>query len=124
MVTGPMPRKPNATSPNANTAGGGPRGARPLRAEQVGAEVPRHEAREDAQRGPTLARRGDDLAHMPGLRGGEDLDQLGNDGPGQRAAGDDRRELPPEATVAQVADEHVGGRGGQDHAEARGEAPQ
>src|SRR3989304_4769179 len=109
---------PPGMSPRRNGGGGGrggwrwrvrTRGAPPRRREPVGAEVARHEAREDSQRGPTFARRGDDLAHVAGLRGGEDLDQLGNDGPGQRAAGDDRRELPPEAGGPPVADEPRGG---------------
>ena len=35
------------------------------------------------------------------------LTQLGNDRPGQRAAGDDRRQLPPQRAVADVVNQQI-----------------
>ena len=82
MVTGPMPRKPKATRPKAKIAGadhdrpeiiaealradevGDRHQAHDRQAQPVGAEVARHEAREDVQRRAALARRGDDLVHV------------------------------------------------------------
>ena len=75
IVTGPMPRKPNATRPNANTAGASISAPRPQRAdavgdahqrddaqaEPVGAEVAGDEAGQDVQRRAALTRRGHDL---------------------------------------------------------------
>ena len=59
-------------------------------AHPVGGEVAGDEAGEDVERGAALARRGDDLAHVARVGGGEDLDDLGDDRAGERAAGDDR----------------------------------
>ena len=122
IVTGPMPRKPNATRPNANTAGAiMPMSAKPrlltrygdahqqhdAHAEPVGAEVAGDEPGQDVERRAAFLRRGHDLAHVRRLGRREDLDELGNDRAGERAAGDDRRELPPERAVAERRDEQV-----------------
>ena len=78
MVTGPMPRNPNATRPNAKTAGasisdaeahhrhvvGDGHQAHDRQAQPVGAEVAGHEARQDVERRAALARRGHHLAHV------------------------------------------------------------
>ena len=94
-------------------------------ADPEGAEVARHEAGEDVERRPALARAGDHLAHVPAVHRGEDLDQLGDDGARERAAGDDRRELPPERRVAaEVGDEQVGDDVGQHDRDDRGEPDQ
>ncbi len=50
----------------------------------------------------------DHLTDVPRVDGGEDLHQLRNDRAGQRAAGDDRRELPPQRRVAaEIRDQQV-----------------
>ena len=88
--------------------------------EPVGAEIPRHEARQDVERCAALSRRGHDFPDVAGLGGREDLDELGNDRPGERAAGDDGRELPPEIGVAaEVRDEPVRGDVGEDDRDNR-----
>ncbi len=94
-------------------------------AEPVGGEVARHEAREDVERGTALSRRGDHLTHVPRLGRGKDLHQLGDDGAGQRAAGDHGGELPPQIRVAaQVGHDHVGEQVGQGHRDQRGHPDQ
>ena len=65
--------------------------------------------------GAAFARRGHDFPDVAGLGRREDLDELGNDRPGKRAAGDDGRELPPEIGVsAEVRDQPVRGGVGED----------
>ena len=71
-------------------------------AEPVRAEVAGDKAGKNVQRRAALARGGHDLADVAGLGGGEDFDELRDDRAGQRAAGDDRRQLPPERFVAEV----------------------
>ena len=126
IVTGPMPRKPNATRPNANTAGASIRSDidvldaltkyaidisdTMLRPEPVGAEVAGHEAGQDVERRSALPRRGHDLPHVARLDRGEDLHQLGDDRARQRAAGDDRRQLPPQRAVAEIGDQQAATR--------------
>ncbi len=52
----------------------------------------------------------DDFLHMAALGGGEDLGELGDDGPGEGADRDDRREHPPEVRLAGlVAQEQLAG---------------
>ena len=85
----------------ANAVGDRPSGATIAQAHPVGAEVAGDQAGQDVERGAALARGGDDLPDVAGLGRGEDLDQLGDDRAGQRAAGDDGRELPPQRAVAE-----------------------
>ena len=59
--------------------------------------------------------------HVAGVHGGEDLHHLRDDRAGQRAAGDDGGELPPEGAVAEVGDEEPGDEVGEDDRQARGE---
>ena len=95
IVTGPMPRKPNATRPNAKTAGASIRLAMDgldaltkcaidisetmLEADPVGAEVSRDEAGEDVERRPAFARRGHDFLDVARFGRGEDLHELRDD---------------------------------------------
>ena len=89
-----------------------------------GAEVARHQAGEDRQRGTAFAGRGHDLMDVLGVRTGEDLGELGNQHGRQGAATDDRGQLPPEVrhrpalplARRQVADEQPA------HAERRRDA--
>ena len=74
----------------------------------VGAEVAGDQTREDVERRAALARRGDHLAHVRRMRRREDLHELGDDGARQRAAGDDRRQLPPEIACCRRASESAG----------------
>ena len=70
-------------------------------AQPVGARIAGHEARQDAQRRAAFfARTSPTSLHMARLRRGEYLHQFGDDRAGQRAAGDDGRELPPLRGVA------------------------
>ncbi len=114
MVTGPMPRKPKATRPKANTAGASISAPRPKRADvvadghqqhhgeaqPVGAEVAGHEAREDVERSAAFLATRSRLPARGAIRRGEDLHQLRDDRAGQRAAGDDGRQLPPQRWIA------------------------
>ena len=77
-------------------------------AEPVGAEVPGHEARQDVERRAAFARRGHDFLDVRRMGRGEDLDELGNDRARQRAAGDHRRQLPPQVGVAAERRESTG----------------
>ncbi len=109
MVTGPMPRKPNATRPNAKTAGAIIKWARPRFADQVAdghqhdhgqaevvcGEIARDEAGQNAERSAAFFRGDDDFFYVARFGGSEDFHQFGNDGAGERAAGNDRRQLPP-----------------------------
>ena len=63
---------------------------------------------EDVERRAALARRGDDFPDVRRLGGGEDLDELRDDRAGQRAAGDDRRQLPPERSGRRRGSESAG----------------
>ena len=113
MVTGPMPRKPNATRPNANTAGafmisstpsdadavgdahqGGDHEAHP-----VGAEVAGGQAGQDVQRGAAFAGRRDDLLDVLGLVEVKTLIISGMIAPASVPQVMMSRELPPEAVV-------------------------
>ena len=73
------------------------------------AEVTGHETGQDRQRGAALTAGGDDFSHVLGLGRGEDLGELRDDRGGNRAAADDRGELPPEAAIAQIMDEEEAG---------------
>ena len=70
------------------------------------------EAGQDVQRRAAFARLASTTSRdVPRLGRGEDLDHFGNDGAGQRAAGDDRRQLPPERVVAaQVGNQQLARR--------------
>ena len=90
----------------------------------VGREVSGHEPREDAQRRSAFLRGTQHFPDVARIDGGEDLDELRNDRPGERAAGDDRRQLPPLRCVAAQArnderrddeGEHDGNAGGDPH---------
>src|SRR5450432_1828231 len=88
----------------------------------VGAEVAGRERREDVQRGSPLARGRDDLLDVLRRGRGEDLDHLGDDGARERAARDDRRELPPKRLVAadaEAGDEQVRDDVGHAHGDER-----
>ena len=94
-------------------------------AEPVGAEVAGDEAGEDVERSAAFARTGDDLAHVAGIGGGEDLDELGNQRAGQGAAADDGGELPPQrAVAAEVGNHHGADDVGEDDGEDRSEPHQ
>jgi hypothetical protein len=75
-------------------------------AQPVGAEVAGHEAGEDVERRAAFPRAGDDFANVARIGGGEDLDELGDHRAGQRAATDDRGQLPPHGIVAAEAGDH------------------
>ena len=78
MVTGPIPRKPNATRPKANTAGRHHDSSETVRADAVsdahqeqnrgskpvGAHIAGHESGKNIQRSSAFSRRGDDFSHM------------------------------------------------------------
>ena len=136
-----MPRKPNATRPNAKIAGATIIGRRDLierhdtvgdrhqahdrQAQPVGAEVAGDQAGQDVERRAAFARRGHDFLDVRRVRRGEDLDELGDDRAGQRAAADDRRQLPPQVGVAaerrnQQVRQHVG----EHHRDDRGQPHQ
>ena len=74
----------------------------------VRAEVSRHQSGKDVQRSPAFAGRGHDLADVLRLGRRENLHQLRYHRSGERPAGDDRSELPPERAVAEIGDERVG----------------
>src|SRR5262249_56112104 len=93
-------------------------------ADRGGGGVARHQGGDDVQRGATFAGGGDHLVGVGRLGGGEDLHHLGDDRPGQRSAGDDRRELPPESAVAQVPDDQVADDEGQGHRDQGGQPHQ
>ena len=94
-------------------------------AQVVAGEVAGHEARQNAERRAAFVGRGHDLAHVARLGRGEDLDQLGNDGAGQRAAGDDGRQLPPlRAVAAEDRDDQVRHDVGEDDGDDRSEPDQ
>ena len=76
--------------------------------EPVGAEVAGDEPRQDVERRAAFARRGHDFPDVRRLGRREDLHQLRDDRARQRAAGDDRRELPPQRAVAEIRDQQVG----------------
>ena len=75
-------------------------------AQPVGAEVAGHEAGEDVERCAAFPRAGDDFAHVARIGGGEDLDELGDQRAGQRAATDDGGQLPPHGIVAAEGGNH------------------
>ena len=60
-----------------------------------GTEVSGDNTGEDGQRRAALARGGHDFVYVLGMRAGENLGELRNQDRGQRAATDDRRQLPP-----------------------------
>src|SRR5713101_8113784 len=66
----------------------------------VAGEISRHEAGENAERCSAFLRGGHHFLDMPRFDRGEDFHQLRDDGPGQRAAGDDGRQFPPLRRVA------------------------
>src|ERR1017187_2476077 len=75
-------------------------------AQPVSAKVAGHKAGEDVERRTAFARAGDDLADVARVGGGEDLDELGDEGAGEGAATDDGGELPPHALVAAELGDH------------------
>ncbi len=68
-----------------------------------GAEVAGDDAGEDRQRRAAFARGGDDLVDVLRVRAGEDLGELGDQHRRQRAATDDRGQLPPQVRICDVA---------------------
>ncbi len=122
IVTGPIPRNPNATRPNAKTATAGcrrrytttmPRRCpTPPRLEnrirhrhqsrdttppsQNAAEISRRQSAQDIQRRPTLPAGIHNFPHMPAMHAGKHLREFRNQRPASRAATDDRRQLPPQ----------------------------
>ena len=121
-----MPRKPKAIRPKAKIGGSDHQRAGTDRehaadpradahqagdgdAHPVGAEVSGDEAGQDVERRAAFARCRDDFLHVARFGRGEDFHQLRDDRAGQRAAGDDRGELPPHRGVAaERGDEQVG----------------
>ena len=119
MMTGAMARKPKATRPkakigaaNMNCAGMSASKAGVLRKHVGGehqrddhqphperAEIAGDEARQDVQRRAALARAGDDFFHVPGLGADEDFGEFHDERPGQRAAGNDAGQHPPQVGI-------------------------
>ena len=64
-------------------------------ADVVGGEIAGDEAGENAERCAAFFGGGDDFLDVARFGGGEDFHEFGNDRACERAAGDDRRELPP-----------------------------
>ena len=89
----------------------------------VAGEVAGHQAGEDVQRRPALVGGDHDLAGVAGVGGGEHLHQLRDQRPGQGAAADDQRQLPPHP-VGQATDQRRGGAEGARDAQHRGQPHQ
>ncbi|MPM14466.1 hypothetical protein SDC9_60829 [bioreactor metagenome] len=92
-------------------------------AQPVAGEVAGHQAGQDVERGAALAGGLHHLLDVATLGRGEHLDQLGDQGAGEGAAGDDRRELPPQAG-AEIGDQCPGGQEGERDRHQRGEPDQ
>ena len=69
-------------------------------AEVVAGEVARHKARQNSERRSTFLRRLHHFPHVTRVHRGENFHQFRNDRARQRAAGNDRRQLPPLRRVA------------------------
>ena len=95
---GGMPREQVGAEHQAQDAEAGPKGG----------EVAGDQAREDVERGAALTRGRDDLLHVAALRRGEDLGEFGDQGSGQGAQRDDRRQHPPEAAALRREQEVAG----------------
>jgi hypothetical protein len=90
-------------------------------AEPVRAEVSGHEPRQDPERGPALPGRRHHFSDVADSVEVKILTSSGMIAPGQGAARDDRRKLPPEAAVAEIADQLPGREVGQEHRHDRRE---
>ena len=88
------------------------------------AEIAGDNARQDRQRRAAFARGGDDLVDVLGVRAGEHLGEFGDQHRGERAATDDRRQLPPQLFVFHVADQQVTHQERRADAQDRGDPDQ
>src|SRR5207245_1175562 len=85
-------------------------------AQPVGGEITGHQSGKDVERCAAFPRGGDDFLGVGGIRGGEYLDQFGNYGSGECAAGDDGRQLPPQRIVAaQGGNDQLGDHKGENN---------
>ena len=95
------PAPPNVANAVGDRHQTGDDAAHPERGEIAG-----DEAAEDVQRRTALAAGIDDFAHVAAVNAGENLGEFGDQRPGQRAAGDDRGQLPPQP-AAEIVDQRV-----------------
>ena len=68
-----------------------------------GAEIAGDDAGEDRERCAAFARGGDDFMDVLAVRAGEDFGEFGNQHGGERAAANDRGQLPPQILSAIVS---------------------
>ena len=87
-------------------------------------EITGNQTGQDVQGGAAFAGARDDLTDVPGVRRGEGLDELWDEGAGQGAAGDDDGQLPPHRPVAHRAEHPPGGEDGQQDRHDRGDPDQ
>ena len=97
----------------------------------VAGEITSHQTGKNVQRRATLLRRGNDLLDVGRFGRSEDFDQLRNNRPRQRAARDNRRQLPPKRLIAgertaarHRANRHVGDHVGQGNRNNRSDPDQ
>ena len=94
-------------------------------AQVVAGEVARHQARQDVERCAAFFGRGHHFLHVSRRHRSEHLDEFGNHRARERAAGDDRRQLPPlRGIAAEVGNDHLRNDVGQHDGDDRSEPHQ